>query len=486
MQKLSCLFLFLFVGFWACRPAEERITTSPEKPLRLSQDTIAFDTIFTTLRSTTQAFQIYNPNKEAVLINAFVKGGENSPFKMIVNGKKAPFIQDIRLLGNDSILVLIEATIDANQQNNPLLIEDEAIFTAQGSQPVRAVLQAYGQDATIIRSHVIDCNTVWDAKKPYIIMSSQDIFVAEENNGVQIRGAGVLVPEGCTLTIKKGTRLHFAFGTGIFVKGTLNIEGELNEVATLTSLRYDGNYKTSPGQWTGIYLAAGSKANIDYAVIENCGNFVSANLLNLATKTQINLSNSVLRQAIGEGLLLNQSEAFVYNCLLYDSPIWLVARNGGDYKIWHNTFGLTNRFGFKREVSGFILSDNLVENNAIVASNSLKADVISNVIYGNQNDEWLLSLSRTDNNLFVKRNVIRNTRYQDIFGAENRFVNATNLFKDITKSDFELDSSSVAVNYGWDTLVNAVVPIQAQRLKKDLKGKNRSLTTPDAGCFERD
>ena len=73
-------------------------------------------------------------------------GGSNSPFRINVDGISASSHQNIQLEGNDSLFIFVEVTLDVNNQNSPLIIEDSVRFKTNGlDQYVK--LAVWGQDA---------------------------------------------------------------------------------------------------------------------------------------------------------------------------------------------------------------------------------------------------------------------------------------------------------------------------------------------------
>ena len=60
MKKFSILICCVVLAFAACRK-ENSISTDPTHKLAFSTDTILFDTVFTTLGSSTHHLKIYNP-----------------------------------------------------------------------------------------------------------------------------------------------------------------------------------------------------------------------------------------------------------------------------------------------------------------------------------------------------------------------------------------------------------------------------------------
>ena len=56
--------LCLLVTTWLTGCIDDDFTTSPSHVLAFSTDTVAFDTVFTTIGTSTRSFRIYNPNKK--------------------------------------------------------------------------------------------------------------------------------------------------------------------------------------------------------------------------------------------------------------------------------------------------------------------------------------------------------------------------------------------------------------------------------------
>ncbi|MDY6004532.1 MAG: hypothetical protein SPJ02_03170 [Parabacteroides sp.] len=61
---LLCLLIGCASLFPACDQLEEHYSTNPNLRLDFSTDTLAFDTVFTTVGSATRQFMIYNRNQE--------------------------------------------------------------------------------------------------------------------------------------------------------------------------------------------------------------------------------------------------------------------------------------------------------------------------------------------------------------------------------------------------------------------------------------
>ena len=212
--------------------------------LSFSRDTLVFDTVFTTIGSTTKQFKIYNNDNKAVNIDKIqLMGGENSPFRINVDGTPGKTFSSITLPGNDSLFVFIEVTLKVNNSTNPMVIEDSIRFTTNGvDQYVQ--LRVWGQDMYYHYSYlgpgnnVYDTNEgVWPNDKPHLIYGA------------------AIVDEDKSLTIQSGTKIFMHKNALLFVyKGTLNINGTLNNEVTIEGDRLESDYDDISGQFYGVYF----------------------------------------------------------------------------------------------------------------------------------------------------------------------------------------------------------------------------------------
>ena len=85
--------------------------------LSFSVDTLVFDTVFTTIGSTTQQFKIYNKENKTVQIEEIqLMGGSNSPFRINMDGLMGTEFSKIELEGKDSLFTFVEVTLNVNNQ----------------------------------------------------------------------------------------------------------------------------------------------------------------------------------------------------------------------------------------------------------------------------------------------------------------------------------------------------------------------------------
>src|SRR3989338_1538255 len=101
--------------------------------LAFSADTLVFDTVFTTIGSTTKKLKIYNKDSKTLNIESIeLEGGANSPFRINVDGLSGINFSNLEIEGKDSLFIFVEVTLDPNNQTNPLVIEDRIRFRTNG------------------------------------------------------------------------------------------------------------------------------------------------------------------------------------------------------------------------------------------------------------------------------------------------------------------------------------------------------------------
>lgn len=106
-----------------------------------------------------------------------------------------------------------------------------------------------------------------------------------ENYGGVLKGdvkikENFTIAAGKTLTIEPGTNIKFAPNTGIYINGTLNINGtSVNRV----TIERDG----TSGEWNGIVFNNGSTGNINYAIIKNANKGVHTSSSNVLVQNTI-------------------------------------------------------------------------------------------------------------------------------------------------------------------------------------------------------
>ena len=104
MKKLGYILLLILAFGYFISCEDEKYLSSSDVKLRFSVDTVMFDTVFTTIGSTTQHLKIYNPFDQKVLISSVkLAKGEMSNFRLNINGVSANEVNDLEIAPFDSL-----------------------------------------------------------------------------------------------------------------------------------------------------------------------------------------------------------------------------------------------------------------------------------------------------------------------------------------------------------------------------------------------
>ena len=463
----------LFISLISCE--DEGYLNSPDAYIRLSADTIMFDTIFTSIGSTTQNLKVYNPYNENILISRIrVAGGEFSNFRININGQLTNEAYDVEIPARDSIYIFVEVTIDPNGQNLPMVVKDSIeIVTNANLQKVQ--LMAYGQDFHPVRREYVK-TTTWTADKPYLIYDY------------------VYVDSTSVLTIEPGTRIHFHKGAGMYVRGTVKAEGTFQNPILFTSDRLDATYRNIPDQWNGIILFSGSKGNVfNYTTIKNANIGLQVGTIENEGFAALELTNSRIENMAYAGLFAIKSRISGHNNVIANCGFYAAALLvGGNYEFYHTTIanywgGFSTR---ARRTASLVISNTLVIDNPDGSTTAYNGDLEkaffgNSIIYGNNPIELELGNNKKNTfNYFFDHCIIQvpdtfNTSNKDRYQKVWKGRNFDPLFVDPYESyNYALDTLSAAKDIG-KTEYGRMFPL-------DIMNKDRLADKgPDLGAFER-
>ena len=463
----------VLVSLFSCE--DEGYMNSPDAQLQFSADTVTFDTIFTTIGSTTRNLRVYNPYDENILISRIrVAGGDFSSFRLNVNGQSANEAYEIEVPARDSIFIFVEVTIDPNGQNLPMVVQDSIEFTTNSNlQNIKLV--AYGQDFKLVKGENIE-TTTWTSEKPYLIYDY------------------AYVDSLSTLTIEPGARIHFHKGAGLYVKGNVKAEGTFQEPIRFLSDRLEDNYKNIPDQWNGIILFSGSQGNVfNYTNIKNANIGLQVGTIEDDGFASLQLSNSRIENMAYAGLFALKSKITGHNNVIANCGFYAAALLvGGEYEFYHTT--IANFWGNfssrSRSTSSLVLSNVLVveqsDGSKITYAGDLQKAVFANsIIYGNNAKE--IELGNNMENAFnfeFDHCIIQvpdtfNTSNDDHFKSVWKGADYNPNFVDpFEEHDYSLDTLSVAKDIGKEEYAN-MYPLDI--MNKDRTGDDG----PDLGAFER-
>ncbi|RZK14679.1 MAG: hypothetical protein EOO43_16010 [Flavobacterium sp.] len=456
MRSLLIILLFLSAIISACRK-DERITIDTNAKLTLSKDSILFDTIFTSIGSTTRKIKVINKNDDALNISEIkLSGGTLSSFGININGQNTPVKNNIILNGHDSLNIFVKVTINPDAKNITFLVQDSIIISSNGNRQAIQLL-AYGQNAVFINNSNINTNTTWTKNLPYII-----------NGSVNIKN-------GSTLSIQPGTKIYFHKDAAMNIEGTLNVFGTITEPVQFCSDRLEAIYDDEPGQWQGIYFKQTGTGIIKNSIIKNASVAITSDSLSVNTNPKIIISNSIIKNMQVAAYIGYHSELIAFNNLMYNCGNYIIyAVGGGNYNLKQNTFAGFNP-DFPRKTPALTFSDYL----STKVFNKLQLDLVNNIIWGNLTNELdfqkktnAIVQSNLTNNLIKTSNANLNTN--------GNILNSDPLFASLGTDNFMILSTSPAVKKGIN--LNSDAYFNAY-LTKDLNNKTR-LFPSNLGCYE--
>jgi hypothetical protein len=464
--------LGLFVLF-SCE--DDRYLGSADAQLHFSADTVMFDTVFTTIGSTTRILKVFNTYKEKILIsNVKIGGGEFSNFRMNVNGIAGNEVHDLEIPPNDSIFIFVQVTVDPTGQNLPMVVQDSIQFTINFNKQIIPII-AWGQDFHLIKSKVLK-NETWSNDKPYLVYNYAYVDTLS------------------TLTIEAGTRIHFHKGAGLYVKGKVEVNGTRDNPVMFLADRLEEVYKDIPEQWNGILLFSGSKGNVfNYAQIRNAVIGLQVGTIEHEGFATVNLANSKIENMSYAGIFSLKSKITAYNSLIDNCGFYAMALLvGGEYEFYHTT--IANYWGgYSRKprttssvaISNFLPVTKSDGSTVIYQGDLNKALFANSIIYGNNLVE--VELGNNSKNLFnyyfdhciLQMPDTFNISNKDHYSNVWKGTNYDPKFVDISKKlIFELDTLSPAKDIG-SSVYSKMFPF-------DMKGKDRTADKgPDLGAYER-
>jgi hypothetical protein len=449
--------------------------------LTFSQDTLLFDTVFTEMGSSTKRIMVYNPHKNALLIDCVELKNGQSFFINLDGENQVENMRDITLRGGDSLFLFVRAEIDPQNVNTPVLVEDTIVF--QVNQKKQSVyLQAYGQNVEIIRGEKGRLDTLnlrLANKKPYLIY---DTLVVAGN-----------------LVIERGSTLYMHTGAVIYAYGNVTALGSKEQPIVIrgdrTDMLFDSvPYRVASGQWDGLYLVhladmATPTYNLDYVDILSGSIGIYAMSESTTKLPRLSLTNGRIHNHSVYGMVLQNIDATVVNTEISNCASYCVYLAGGKHNFAHNT--IASYFGYPYTTIN--IHNNIIrEDVAAVYINNLSknaAPTISSfyncIITGARKNNIVLATPLPDyyEGKFVG-NYLRADSLSETFAQQNVYAtdsdslvfrNIYYLYKEYKYYDFQLDSLSPARGVADS--------VMASHFPYDRLGVSRKAR-PDAGCYE--
>ena len=356
MKKRQTFYLFVILSFSMLAGCADfdNYSTNPNHRLSFSVDTLSFDTIFTSIGSTTRQFMIYNRGNEALRIESIVLANAGkSGFRINVDGRKGDAFQGIDIWGKDSLFISVEITVNPNCANQPLIVEDSILFLTNGNRQ-SVLLQAYGQDIHLIKGGVVFTkDTTLTADLPYLVYDS------------------LIIAEGVTVTIAEGATFYMHYNANLTVSGTIKARGTQEKPVVFRGDRLDYiplkdkqlSYDLIPGLWGGIFFNATSFENEFEHVIARNGSSGLIFRESVPDRLKISINNSQITNMDTTLFMAINCHIEAANSEFSNSSKVTVELIGGKYQFTHCTLVNYKVLGkFRDTTSPCLLLANQMEN----------------------------------------------------------------------------------------------------------------------------
>ncbi len=466
-MKKHLLYILILIALFghACR----KHNLDQNKRLYFSTTSITFDTVFTTLGSTTRYFTVHNPSDKDINVDVYLAGGNSSYFSLNVNGVAGNQQSNVLIPAKDSIFVFAKVTINPANQNQAFLVCDSILFKNQQiDEKVR--LTAFGQDAHFIVADASSGlkviaheheNITWHNDKPYVVV-----------------GGWAVVDSMGTLNIDPGTRIYFHKGSGLLVwrYGNIHVNGTREQPVIFRGDRLEPQYETDYNQWDRIWILEGNQDNtIDHAIITNSyvglqiepwGGF---NEITVTLNRNV-ITNTIIKNTYNSGILSRYSNIEATNCVIGNNGSCSLQLEAGEYDFKHVTVGNYFSTTPARQNPALYLSNTT---DLYKIPTETQASFVNCIIYGNLSSGEEIMIGENTQAVFnysfencLIRSSLNNSHFTDCHSGSPEFVSPSG-------NDYHLGVLSYAINRGKSNI----------GVNYDLDGNPR-VTIPDIGAYE--
>lgn len=432
---------------------EDGFTSNPNDQPEYSVDTLRFGTVFTAEGTPTHSFKVYNRHDKGLVLSEISFRSESCAdmFRLNVDGFSGKSFSNVEIRANDSIFILVEATLPESGVPAPVEVEAPLDFTVNG-QVSTVVLHAVGQDVERLKGEVVASSRQFSSDKPYQIFDS------------------LVVAEGATLTIPAGCSLYFHSGAELRVRGSLKVDGSAEAPVDFSGDRFGQvvgriPYEIMSDQWGGVRFYGTSRANrISYASVRNTSFGVWIDSVGPEVgEPVLTLVNSRLRNSATSVLTAVYAPVEAVGCEFAEAPQGVVVLYRGRHSFNHCTF--SNNYLFSA-ISGAMLE---------MGGEGLGVDVSNSIIYGL--GPQILPSDITDMDVRIRHTLLKPSGSDD-----DNFIDclwdADPLFRTVRSEyyfDYRLQEESPAIGMADASLTDS-------RTLTDFYGNLRGAS-PDLGAY---
>ncbi len=521
--------LLLFIGFSLCFTScrEDFEFEQSTGSLEFSRDTVYLDTVFTNIGSSTYTLKVYNRSDKDIKIPSIRLGeGENSKYRLMVDGRPGKVFSDVELLAKDSMFVFVETTIDYSEyaNNTTTFLYNDRILFDNGANEQKVELVTLVQDAIFIKP---DRSLPDNIKEKLTISGStsniqgHELATPEELNWTNEKPYVVygyaLVPNGQTLTIDAGARVHFHAESGLIVDstGTLNINGQVSATEDLENEvifegdRLEPEFSDVPGQWGSLYILSSQDNTINHLTLKNAVVGIFMDVVDTSfPQPKLTINNSQIYNCGNFGILTRHAVISGDNLAINNAgQASLALTQGGTANFRQCTFA--NYFGSFSQVPVIVndYADVAIDTGSGIeverrVSSVDAANFDNCILYGSSNLGVSLEQLFPDDTQFKSRfkncliKIVDSSRQlrnnplypgevSDVNNADKAFYTDCKIAKtSIENRPYFEDPQNNKLNISEDSAANALADATiAAAVGADILGNARSAA-PDSGAYE--
>ncbi|MDR9448196.1 MAG: hypothetical protein RI535_03105 [Psychroflexus sp.] len=500
------LLIIFFLG--SCRNDFDTIPNRGN--LEFSQDTVFLDTVFSDISSSTYQFKVYNRSNQDINIPEIaLDQGESSNYRLNVDGIPGKTFKDIPVLANDSLFIFVEVTADIetlSDAGTQFIYEDQINFDS-GDRLQKVNLVSLIQDAVFLfpdrfadgTTESLLLGTNEDGEEIRIegfFLDDANLTFTNEKPYVVYGFAGV--PSGKTLNIEPGARIHFHENSGIIAANQSSVQAnglpsedeELMENEIIfESDRLEPEFSDVPGQWTTIWLTAGSTNHkFSHTTIKNATVGILMESNDGFQEPTLSIDNTQVYNCSTVGILGRTAHIAAENLVVNNcGQASLFLSYGGKYEFKHSTIANYWQQSF-RQFPSVLINNYFVSQEDTLTSDLIEANFENSIIYGNERRE--LIMNRSDEatfNVSFKNSLIKFQDFDDqfeglpLYNFDNEtiynavIINQNPDFRSPEDNDLIIGEGSGANAVGNQPAANDV--------PTDILGKDRT-NNPDAGAYQ--
>lgn len=490
INTLLSLLFALVVTMSSCDD-NDSFSTSPDKILTLSHETLSLDTVFSKVPSASKKVMVYNNSGDGIRIQSIqqLKGADKTGFRVNVNGvfvdpeQNSTIAMPMELRSGDSLRVWVELTsLKKNGTIDPQPLSDDLCFNLESGRQQKINLKAWTWDADTLYNHVLTHDSVIDNKgeKPLVVYGR------------------LIVNPDVTLTVNAGSIIYFHQDGGMNVKGRLVVNGNSgkDEKVIFRCDRLDSllqlSYDEIPGKWQGITFEKSSLNNeINYLDLHGAEYGIHCDSTDYSTlddmPQKLTMKHSSIMNVLGDGFHAFESKVSIENCLIANASGHCLNIVGGDVSV--NSSTLASFYGYTASRKYALrMTDYQSEDKPL----QLRVRIDNSIISGYSDDQvyWYPVNKEKDPDIVLQHSYLRTPEPTDEYSKK---LLQNDIYDANSPEEFQGKGLFTAVNedgtsflYDFTPKVDSPVIGVADATTSctdDILGHPRKAT-PDMGCYE--